>query len=328
MTRTLPILLAIVTSLVVAPVLAQAQTTKRAYRVAWVSPTPLAEVSPNFDAFRDEMRQRGYVESENVSYERRFAEPSPEGLRGVLNELTRLNVDVIVAVAQPTVQAAQQATITIPIVMFGVGDPVATGIVASLARPGSNITGLTQFSPELSGKRLELLKETLPRMSRVAVLWNPTNPSNEQQIKVIQGVAEKLAIELQLLEVSTPQHLEGAFLSGARGGAEALLTLDDLLIFTQRNRIVDLAAKYRLPAVSGWPQFTEAGGMMSYGADFLDMATRAAAFVDKILKGAKPADLPVEQPTKFELMINLKTGRALGLTIPQSLLFRADKVIE
>src|SRR5262249_31705612 len=158
----------------------------------------------------------------------------------------------------------------------------------------SNITGLTQFSPELSGKRLQILKELLPTMSRVAVLWNPTNPSNAHQIKVIQGVAEKLAIELQLLEVRTPQHLEGAFLAGARGRAEALLTLDDLLLFTQRSRIVDLAAKYRLPAAYGVPQFTEAGGLMSYSADFLDMAKRVAAFVDKILKGAKPADLPVE----------------------------------
>jgi len=231
-------------------------------------------------------------------------------------------------VAAPTVQAAQLATRKIPIVMFGVGDPVATGFVASLARPGGNITGLSQLSETLSGKRLELLKEVVPGVSRVAVLWNPTNPSNAPQIEYSKLVAQALGVQLQLLEVRVPQDLESAFQAATRARAGALITLDDLFIYAQRLRIVALAAKSRLPAIYGWPIFAEAGGLMSCGPDFRDMNRQAGVFVDKILKGAKPADLPVEQPTKFELVINLKTVKALGLTIPQSLLVRADQVIQ
>jgi putative ABC transport system substrate-binding protein len=212
--------------------------------------------------------------------------------------------------------------------MFSVGDPVSAGFVASLARPGGNITGLSQVSPQLSAKRLELLREAVPEVSRVAVLWNPTNPTNAPQLGATKVAAQALGVQLQLLEVRGPQDLESAFEAATRRRAGALITLDDLFIFTQRMRIIALAAKHRLPAIYGWLVFPEAGGLMSYGPDFQDMARQTAVFVDKILKGASPADLPVEQPTKFELVINLKTAKALGLTIPPLLLQRADQVIE
>jgi putative ABC transport system substrate-binding protein len=296
----------------------------RTYRVAWIGPTD----SPNVNVFRQELRQRGYVEGENLTIERRSVEAKPERLSAVMSELIHLNVDVLVAVSQPTVQAAQRATRSIPIVMFGVGDPVATGVVASLGRPGGNITGLSQLSPELTAKRLQLLKEALPEISRVAVLWNPTNPSNAPQIGDLQGAARALKIQLRLLEVSAPRDLEGAFQAGTREGANALIVLDDLFIFTQRSQIIALAARNRLPAIYGWPIFADTGGLMSYSPDFQEMSRRAAIFVDRILKGARPADLPVEQPTKFELVINRRTAKVLDLTIPSSLLLRADRVIE
>jgi putative ABC transport system substrate-binding protein len=212
--------------------------------------------------------------------------------------------------------------------MVGVGDPVAIGFVASLSRPGGNITGLSQLSPELSAKRLDLLKEVVPGVSRVAILWNPTNPSNASQLRATKLVAQALGMQLQLLEVRGPQDFESGFRAATRGHAGALITLDDLLIYTRRTQIVALAAKSRLPAIYGWSKFAEAGGLMSYGPDFRDMYRQAAIFVDKILKGAKPGDLPIEQPAKLELVINLKTAKALGLTIPPSLLLRADQVIE
>ena len=317
-----------ITAIVAAVVTGHAQTATRAYRVAWVTPTPAAEESLTLNAFRQELRQRGYIEGENLTVELRSVEAKPDRISAVMAELIRLNVDVLVAVAQPTVQAAQQATRSIPIIMCGVGDPVATGLVASLGRPGGNITGLSGLSPELAGKRLELLREAFPRTSKVAVLWNPTNPSNAPQIRDLQGAARTLRIQLQLLKVSAPQDLEGAFQAATREHAGALIVLDDLFIFTQRSQIIALAAKSRLPGIYGWGIFADAGGLMSYSPDFRDMGRRAAVFVDKILKGAKPADLPVEQPTKFELVINRRAAKVLDLTIPSSLLLRADRVIE
>jgi putative tryptophan/tyrosine transport system substrate-binding protein len=276
---------------------------------------------------RPEMRQRGYVEGQNLGLELRYVEGRLERVSEVVGELVRVNVDVIVAVSAPIIQAAQQATRKIPIVMVGVGDPVATGFVASLARPRGNITDLSQGSPELSAKRLALLKEVIPEVSR-AVLTNATNPSNASQIRDIQAAAKALGVQLQLLEVRRPQDLESAFQAAARGRVGALVTLDDLFIFTQRMRIVAHAAESRLPGICAWPHFPQTGGLMSYGPDFRDMYRQAAVFVDKILTGAKPADLPVEHPTKFELVINLKTAKALGLMIPSSLRLRADQVIE
>jgi putative ABC transport system substrate-binding protein len=316
--------------LLAAPLAAEGQPAGKVYRVGYLSPIPVAErdSNPYFDIFRREMRQRGYVEGQNFVLEHRFVEGSPGRDSEVVAELVRLNVDVIVAVSQPVVQAAKQVTRIIPIVMFGAGDPVSTGLVASLARPGGNITGLSQLSPELSGKRLGFLKEVVPGVSRVAILWNPTNPSNAPQLRETKVVAQALGVQLQLLGVRGRQDFESGFQAATRGRAGALITLDDLLIFTHRIQIVALAAKSRLPAIYGWPAFAEAGGLMSYGPDFRDMYRQAAVFVDKILKGARPGDIPIEQPTKFELVINLKTAKALGLIIPQSLRQRADQVIE
>ena len=327
MTRTLLVFSA-VTAILASVITSPAQTAK-VYRVAWIAPTrPAAEANPTFNTFRQEMGRWGYVEGENLTFELRYVEAKPEQISGVMGELVRLNVDVIVAVSQPTVQAAREATKTIPIVMFAVGDPVATEIVTSLSQPGGNITGLSQLSPELSVKRLELLRDVSPGVTRVAVLSNPTNPSNAPQLRDIKAAAHALGIQLQLLEVRAPQDLEGAFQAARRERAGALIALDDLFIFTQRVRIVALADKSRLPAIFGWPIFAESGGLMSYGVDFQEMARRTAVLVDRILRGTKPADLPVEQPTKFELVINLRTAKVLGLTIPSSLRLRADKLIE
>jgi putative ABC transport system substrate-binding protein len=323
----------IIATIVVAIPAARAQTADKVYRVGYIFPTPVAQITAdpahyfNRD-FREELRRRGYTEGQNLVLELRSVEGSLGRISEVVSELLRLKVDVIVATSTPAIEAAQRATRTVPIVMFGVGDPVATGFVASLARPGGNITGLSQMSPELSAKRLALVKEVIPGVSRIAVLSNPANPSNAPQIRDTQAAARALAVELQWLEVRGPPDLERAFDAATRGHAGALVTLDDLFIFTQRMRIVSLAAKSRLPGMYGWSTFAEAGGLMSYGPDFRDMYRRAAVFVDKILRGARPADLPVEQPTKFELVINLGTARTLGLMIPSSLRLRADQLIE
>ena len=317
-----------ITAILAVVVTSHAQMATRVYRVAWVTPTPAAEQSFALNAFRQELRQLGYTEGENLTVEIRSVEAKPDRISAIIAELVRLNVDVLVAVTQPTVQAAQQATRSIPSVMCSVGDPVATGLVASLARPGGNITGLSGLSPELAGKRLELLREASPRTSKVAVLWNPTNPSNAPQIRDLQAAARTLRIQLQLLKVSAPQDLESAFQAATRERAGAVIGLDDLFIFTQRSQIIALAAKGRLPGIYGWGIFADAGGLISYSPDFREMGRRAAVFVDKILKGAKPADLPVEQPTKFELVINLKAARAVGLTISRDMLLVADDVIE
>jgi len=311
-------------SLLAAPSRAETQQTDRVHRIGWLG----TDAAHRRDWVVEDLRDLGYVEGRNCELVYRLASGNIERLPAIATEMVALKVDVIVAVSQPAVHAVRQATTTIPIVMFGVGDPVATGLVANLRRPGGNITGLSQLSPELSAKRLELLKEVLPEVSRIAVLSNPANPTNAFQIKNTRAAAKTLGVSLQLLEIRKAIDLDGAFQSAARSRAGALLTLDDLLIFTGRARIVALAAKGRLPGMYGWPQFPQAGALMSYGADFRNMYRRAAAFVDKILRGARPADLPVEQPTKFELVINLKTAKALGLTIPQTLLLRADQIIE
>src|SRR5262245_43832191 len=311
-------------SLLAAPFPAETQQTDRVHRIGWLG----TDAAHRRDWVVEDLRDLGYVEGRNYELVYRLAGGNIEGLPAIATEMAALKMDVIVAVSQPAVHAVRQATTTIPIVMFGVGDPVATGLVANLRRPGGNITGLSQLSPELSAKRLELLKETVPEVSRIAVLSNPTNPTNAFQIKDTRAAAKTLRVSLQLLEIRRAQDLDGAFQSAARERAGALLTLDDLLIFTERARIVALAANGRLPGMYGWPQFPQAGALMSYGVDFRNMYRRAAAFVDKILKGARPADLPVEQPTTFRLVINIKTAKALGLTIPRSVLVRADEIIE
>jgi putative ABC transport system substrate-binding protein len=243
-------------------------------------------------------------------------------------DLVRAKVDLIVAWGTTAVTAAKQATRTVPIIFVAVGDPVGTGVVASLARPGGNITGLTNISTELSAKMLELLKEVVPGLTRVAVLRNPTNPVSAPQLRWTEVAAGSLGMQLQVVDVRDPKELEGAFSTMSRERAGGLTVLADPMFLSQRTRIADLAARTRLPAMFNVRQYVEAGGLMSYGPSLADLWRRAATFVDKILKGARPADLPVEQPTRFELVINLRTTKALGLTIPQSILIRADHVIQ
>jgi putative tryptophan/tyrosine transport system substrate-binding protein len=324
----LPVILA--ASLFLAPLAAEAQQAGKVYRIGvlWNS-TPNTLVSQrNYAAFEQGLRERGWVDGQNTIIERRYAEGRAERLPDLAADLVRLKVDVIVAHAAPATLAAKQATTTIPIIAVAVSDPVGLGLVASLARPGGNVTGLATLFPELAAKRLALLKETLPRVSRVAVLWNAANPGNVIIWKEVQVTARTLGVTLQSREVRGTDDFERVFAAITKERPEALLTLDDPLIFQYQASIVTFAAKTRLPAMHAFRESVEVGGLMAYSVNLPDMQRRAATYVDKILKGAKPADLPVEQPTTFELAINLKTATALGLTIPQSVLGRADQVIE
>jgi putative tryptophan/tyrosine transport system substrate-binding protein len=281
-----------------------------------------------FAAFHDGLRELGWIEGKNLLIERRFAENRIERLPDLAAELVRLNVDVIVGFGTPPPLAAKRATTTIPIVMAAAGDPVGSGLVASLARPGGNVTGMSLMAPDLAGKRLELLKELVPRLARVAVIWNAANPYPALVFKETQAAGRTLGIEVQSLEVRGSNDFDGAFEAARRQRPEALITVEDPLTITHRKLIVDFTAEQRLPAVHGVREFVAAGGLLSYGASLDDLFRRAAGYVDKILKGVKPADLPVLQPTKFELVINLKTAKALGLEVPPMLLARADEVIE
>jgi putative tryptophan/tyrosine transport system substrate-binding protein len=281
-----------------------------------------------FRAFQQGLRDLGYVEGQSIFIEARFSEENYDRLPDLAAELVRLKVDVIVAYATPAAQAAQKATGTIPVIMTNVVDPLRTGLVTSLGRPGRNITGLSLMAPELIGKQMQLLKELIPRLSRVAVLWNPTNASNAPQLREAEKAAKSLALHLQPLEARDPDDLDRAFAAMTRERAGGLLVVADGVLIDSRTRIARLAENTRLPAVYGLREHVDAGGLMFYGVNPADLTRRAAVFVDRILKGAKPADLPVEQPTTFELVINLKTAKALGLTIAPSLLARADQVIE
>jgi ABC-type uncharacterized transport system substrate-binding protein len=317
--------------LLAAPLAAEAQPTGKVYRVGYLSALSGSgpQVQRPLDAFRQRLRELGYVEGQSIAIEYRWAEGKVERLPALAAELVRLKVDVIVASGGlPVAQAAQQAPKTIPIIMTGPADPVAAGLVASLARPGGNITGLAIISHELVGKELELLREVVPKVSRVAVLWNPTNPGNTLQLRAAEASAQALGVRLQPLEARGPGEIDRAFAAMTRERAGALLVLLDSMLLAQRDRIAALAAQNRLPAVYGLQLHADAGGLMAYAANELDVSRGIASYVDRILKGAKPADLPIEQPTKFELVINLKTAKALGLTIPPSLLQPADQVIE
>jgi putative tryptophan/tyrosine transport system substrate-binding protein len=280
------------------------------------------------DAFRHSLRQLGWVEGQNMAIESRLAEVSSDRLTQLAAELTQLKVAAIVADGDPAIRAAKQTTRTIPIVFIAIGDPVREGFVASLARPGGNITGLTSISEELSGKRLELLKEAFPKVSRVAVIWNPANASNLLEFREMEVAARTLGLKLQSLEVRGLDDFQAAFARAAKDRASALILVRDPLIDSEHFRILDFAVDKRVPSMHGEEQFVEAGGLMSYGPSRVDLFRRAATYIDKILKGAKPADLPVEQPTKFELVINLKTAKQIGLTIQPNVLARADKVIK
>ena len=304
---------------------AEAEQGGRVYRIGVLG---TSGSQPTWQAFLEGLRELGWAEGKNIVTERRFSEGKHERLPDLSAELVRLNVDVIVTSGTPATLAAKNATTTIPIVMAAVGDPVEAGLVGSLARPGGNITGLSLMNPAVSGKRVELLKELLPGATRLGVLGNPTNPWTALMVREIEVAARTLGMQLQRLEVERPTDFEAAFGAATRRRADALLVLEEPFNFVHRATIVGLAAKSRLPAAYGLREFVDAGGLMSYGASVPDLFRRAATYVDKILKGAKPQDLPVEQPTRFELAINIKAAKALGLVIPQSLLLRADRVAQ
>ena len=284
---------------------------------------------PQIEAFRQGLRDLGYIEGKNILVEYRYAEGKLDRLPDFVAELIQLKVDVLVVTALVAIRAAKQATKTIPIVMVILSDPVATGIVDSLARPGENITGLTRLTRELSGKRLELLQEAVPGISRAGVLWDTDAPGAAIAFKEYKAAAGALKIQLQSLEVRSPNpDFEGAFRAAAKAPSGAFVIINNALVRRYSKRIADLAIKNRLPSMYEGRDYVEAGGLMSYSANETEAYRRAATYVDKILKGTKPADLPVEQPTKFELVINLKTAKQIGLTIPQSVLYRADRVIK
>jgi putative ABC transport system substrate-binding protein len=311
-------------AIVLAPFAAEAQQPKKVPRIGVLT----GPVDPGVEAFRQGLRELGYVERENITIERRSAEGQVDRLPDLAAELVRLKVDVIVGSSNLAIVALQKATQTIPIVMAIVGDPVGAGFVASLARPGGNITGLTVIAEQLSRKRLELLKEIDPKITRVAVFRNPTTPTHTVLWEETRAAATALGIKVFPFDIRSRDDIDGLFGTMAREHAEGLLVLPDPVSFTNRKQIVDLAAKTKLLAMYPWNEFAEAGGLMVYSPNRDNLWRRSATYVDKILKGAKPGDLPIEQPTKFDLVINLKTAKALGLTIPPSLLLRADQVIE
>ena len=316
--------------LLAAPLAAEAQPAPRNARIGYLA-TNLATTPHLQDAFRQGLRDLGYVEGRNLVIEYRSAEGKSDRLAVLAAELVALNIDVIVAPGTPQALAAKQATRTLPIVFATAADPVGSGLVTSLARPGGNVTGLSILAPALVGKRLELLTQALPGVSRVAVLWQPGGHDERTDNDILKeaGVAARvLGVRLQFVEARGPADFDRAFSDMTRARAGALTVLTGIMFLNERRRLVDLTAKNRLPAVYGGRDFVDAGGLLSYGPNLDDLYRRAATYVDNILKGAKPGDLPVEQPTKFELVINLKTAKALGLTIPPSLLQRADQVIE
>jgi putative tryptophan/tyrosine transport system substrate-binding protein len=306
---------------------AEAQQTKKAPRIGYLTTTFASEVTGRVDALRHGLRQLGYLEGKNIAIEYRHGEGKPDRLPALVGELIDLKVDLIVTHGFPPARAAKQATTTIPIVMAVIGDAVGAGLVASLARPGGNITGLTSISSELYGKRLELLKEISPKVSRVAILSSEASPATEIAMNEIKTAANALGVQLQILPIRGPNDLESSYDAAIKAGAGALIVLQGPLTSSYRKRIVELSAKNRLLATYHESEFPDAGGLMSYGVSYSDMYRRVAVFVDKILKGIKPGDIPVEQPTKFEFVINLKAAKQIGLTIPPNVLARADRVI-
>jgi putative tryptophan/tyrosine transport system substrate-binding protein len=307
-----------------APLAAKAQQGVKFRRIGFLRSGPPPESW--VEGLQQGLRDLGYVEGKNIITEFRFTDGSTGKLPDLVAELLRLKVEVIVASGTPATLAAQNLTRTVPIVVVGVNDPVGSGLVSSLSRPGENITGLTNQTPDLAMKRVGLLKEVVPQLSRLAVLGNPAHPAYASQVKTIETGVRSLGVQLDIIAVRSPNDFEAAFKMARR--AQALIQLDDVLLPTHRTRLLELTRHNRLPAVYGFREFVDGGGLMAYGVNFPDLYRRAAIYVDKILKGAKPADLPVEQPTKFELVINMKTAKALGLTIPPSLLQRTDEVIQ
>jgi putative ABC transport system substrate-binding protein len=316
-------------ALLAAPLVAGAQQAGKVPRIGFLSATSPSDRPRLLDAFRQGLRELGWVEGQNIVIDYRYAEGRVDRLPGLAAELVRLKVDLIVSWGTQGVTAAKNATETIPIVMIAVRDPVGTGLIASLVRPGGNVTGVSGYAGlEIVAKQLGLLKETIPKIRRVAILSNPANAYHQLAIREANVAARSLGVQLQLLEARGPNEFDGAFAAMAKERVGALLVLSDAVLNSHRTRLADLAARSRLPAAYGVRESVEAGGLMSYGPSILDSHRRAATYVDQILKGTKPAELPVEQPTKYELVINLKTAMALGITVPSSLLARADEVIE
>jgi putative ABC transport system substrate-binding protein len=307
---------------------AEAQASVKIWRIGYLGPVSPSAGARLLEAFRQGLRELGYVEGQNISIDYRWADGRPDRFPTLVAELIQLKVDVIVTYNNPAVAALQQATRTLPIVVANMGDPVGSGFVASLAHPGGNITGFSGLSEELSRKWVELLREAVPKVTRVAVLTVSQTPAASTQWREIQGTAKALKATSQRYEISGPDDIEHAFASLIKSRPQGLIVLPHAVTNARRTRIVSLAAEHRLPGMYPDSQYVAAGGLMSYAANFSDLHRRAATLVDKILKGARPADLPIQQPTTFELVINLKTAKALGLTIPPSLLARADQVIE
>jgi putative ABC transport system substrate-binding protein len=318
----------ILSSVLLLTVSSEAQQAKKVPRIGYLQAPPPSAVAARTEAFRQGLRELGYVEGKNIIIEWRFADGKLDRVPGLVAELVRLKVDLIVTGGSFATGAAKEATSTIPVVMAQDSDPVGNGYVASLARPGGNITGLSTLAPELSGKQLELLKETIPKLSRVAVIGSSNRSGNAQSLKETEHAAGALGLKLQYLDILSPNDIGAAFRAASKQRSNAVLVLTGPVATSQRTQITDLAVKNRLPAIYDRAEFVEAGGLMSYAPNSLDLFRRAATYVDKILKGAKPADLPVEQPTKFELVINLKTAKQIGLTVPPNMLARADKVIK
>jgi len=321
----------ILLALLAAPLATAAQPGGTVYRIGFLGNTPITKDPASqrfYHAFVQALREAGWVEGQNTIIERRYSDGHMERFPDLAAELARLNVDVIVTSSVPAARAAKRATTTIPIVAIGMSDPVGAGLVASLARPGGNITGSATLFPELAAKRLALFKETLPKSSRVAVLKNAANPGNLLIWKEVQVAGRALGVTVYAIDVPGPDDVEGGLGAMIKDRPQGLLVLDDPLFVPHRTSIVKFAAKHKLPAIYPFREYAEAGGLMAYSVNLLDLARHAATSVDKILRGAKPADLPIEQPTTFELVINLRTARALGLTIPQTVLQRADRIIQ
>jgi putative tryptophan/tyrosine transport system substrate-binding protein len=327
MTKPFPICL-LATFLLTTVSLAEAQQSKKIPRIGFLSAVPLSSMSARVEALRQGLRELGYVEGQNVVIEYRYAEGKLDRLSELAAELVRLKVDVIVSGGRTATRSAKEATVTIPIVMGQDPDPVGNGFIDSLARPGGNITGLSAIATEISGKQVELLKEIVPKLHRVAIFGDSAFPSNAQALRETELAAGALKVKLQYLDVRGPKDIETAFQAASKARADAVLVLVSPITFAQRTQIADLAVKSRLPTIYPQSDYMDTGGLMFYGPSITDLYHRAATYVDKILKGAKPADLPVEQPTKFELVINLRTAKQIGLTIPPNVLARADRVIK
>jgi putative ABC transport system substrate-binding protein len=319
---------AVTLGLLAAPLAGEAQPARGTHRIGFLDGGSAGPSAPIVEQFRQGLRELGYTEGQNIVIEYRWAEGKPDRLPELAADLVRLKVDLIVAPISTSAQAAHQATRTIPIVMIGVGDPIALGLAASLSRPGGNVTGTASYGPELVGKNLELLKDVVPDIKRVAIFWTPGNPAHVQSLKDLEEPGRLLAIQVLALKIVSPDDFEGAFRTAVTERAAAAWFFGEPMFIIHRARIATLALNARLPTMFLVRRHVDAGGLMSYGPKFADLYRRAATYVDKILKGAKPGDLPIEQPTTFELVINLKTAKALGLTIPPALLLRADEIIQ